>query len=456
MTATKHQRSDELIMRTGESIISSIRELAKLLECSDKQEQSRVAEPTPAVIERAILKSFTFPTIEHRQDTISEAHEKTFQWIFRSPELHDKPWSDFTHWLQFEDDIYWISGKAASGKSTLMKYFRGHPLIAKHLAAWSGKTPLTVAHFFFWYAGTPLQKSQAGLLRTLIHQVLDERRELIPHVMPELWQEAKSYTVNTLERLHKSWHAWSVSDLKQLLEDLIRQTEFSSKFCFFVDGLDEYDGDHTEITSLVSRISSYANVKLCLASRPLMVFENEFEGYPTLRLQDLTVDDIRLFIDDKLNQHRKVKELKEQDPDKMQDLITEIVQMSSGVFLWVAIVTSDLLKGLTNQDSLSDLQNVLRKLPPELDDLFFHMFTSIKPRLYMEQASRLFQIVYHKESPLSAIELSFADDENPNLALSACIEELSPEEKRARERAISARIKSRCAGLLEVRAMQSR
>jgi hypothetical protein len=140
----------------------------------------------------------------------------------------------------------------------------------------------------------------------------------------------------------------------------------------------------------------------------------------------------------------------------MRDLITEIVQMSSGVFLWVALVTNSLLRGLTNQDSLSDLQEVLRKLPPELDDLFFLMFRSIKPRLYMEQASRLFQIVYHRGSPLSAVELSFADEDDSYLALSASIEKLSPEEKLARENAISARIKSRCAGLLEVHTMQSR
>lgn len=36
-------------------------------------------------------------------------------------------WNDFVAWLEEGDGLYWIAGKAGSGKSTLMKYIASHP-----------------------------------------------------------------------------------------------------------------------------------------------------------------------------------------------------------------------------------------------------------------------------------------------------------------------------------------
>jgi len=33
-----------------------------------------------------------------------------------------QPWSNFDDWLEHGKDIYWLTGKPSSGKSTLMKY----------------------------------------------------------------------------------------------------------------------------------------------------------------------------------------------------------------------------------------------------------------------------------------------------------------------------------------------
>jgi hypothetical protein len=143
-------------------------------------------------------------------------------------------------------------------------------------------------------------------------------------------------------------------------------------------------------------------------------------------------------------------EIRRRSPEMTQELIEEIVNMSSGVFLWVALVTKSLLKGLTNFDNISDLRRRLREFPPELDDLFNRMLHDIQPTFYFEQASRLFQAVYHSESPLSTIELSLADDEDSELAMKAKIRSLSHNELYRRNREIANRLKTRRAGLLEV------
>jgi len=449
----RHDRSDALIVQTGENIIASVERLARNWEKAAKLTTVAMwpsEETSQAVVGDAILRSLLYPKIEFRRETIVQAHAKTFQWIFQDPKARNKPWSNFTSWLRYQNDIYWVNGKAASGKSTLMKYLGTHPDVKKHLAGWAEESPFVCAHFFFWNLGTTLQKSQAGLLRSLLHQALSQHAHIIPKVMPELWKAMSRRTDSFVRELPESWYSWSVLELQYVLEGLFKMTANSIKFCFFIDGLDEYDGDHLEIISLLRQIPSNSNVKLCISSRPLLVFEQVFAECPRLCLQDLTVDDIQLYVQDKLNEHKAMSKLQHKEPNLTRLLIKKIVDMSSGVFLWVTIATRSLLKGLTNLDGIADLQKRLRELPPELDDLFSLMLRSIKPEFYLEQASRLFQLVFHAHSPLSTVELSFADDEDTSFAMDGGFCSLSHEEAVQRDASMTARLKSRCAGLLEV------
>jgi len=133
------------------------------------------------------------------------------------------------------------------------------------------------------------------------------------------------------------------------------------------------------------------------------------------------------------------------------ELTRKILDMSSGVFLWVKLVVQSLLDGLTNYDSLSDLHTRLLELPPELHDLYHLMVRSISPPFYMVQASRVLQIVVQAVKPLSVLLLSFADEEDIHLAARASVGGLLIEESELREKSITAKINSRCRGLLEVR-----
>ncbi len=74
------------------------------------------------VYHRRYLGSLWYPEIKHREETIKEAHARTFRWIFE-PDVSDKAvrrWHSFVEWLASGQGTYWISGKAGSGKSTLM------------------------------------------------------------------------------------------------------------------------------------------------------------------------------------------------------------------------------------------------------------------------------------------------------------------------------------------------
>lgn len=72
------------------------------------------------ILAQNIINGLSFPEIYTRESNITESFEDTFTWIFQ----HDgtRPWSDFVNWLKNGNDLYWINGKAGSGKSTLMKF----------------------------------------------------------------------------------------------------------------------------------------------------------------------------------------------------------------------------------------------------------------------------------------------------------------------------------------------
>jgi hypothetical protein len=120
-----------------------------------------------------VLGSLNFDIIADRHEEIHETYKNTYDWIFREPSASKKrPWADFSHWIQNGMGIYWINGKAESGKLTLMKYISDDPQTRQLLP--SSNPPWIIVSFFFRNAGEQLQKSHEGFLRTLLHQALSK------------------------------------------------------------------------------------------------------------------------------------------------------------------------------------------------------------------------------------------------------------------------------------------
>ena len=248
---------------------------------------------------------------------------------------------------------------------------------------------------------------------------------------------------------------WSRMELMKGFDRLLKQDGVSAKFCFFVDGLDEYDGNHTEVIKLFQGVAASSNVKMCLSSRPLLAFEDSFGNCPKLMLQDLTQNDIKLYTDIELAKSPRFEILKMREPERAPKLVTEIVDKSAGVFLWVTLIVKSLLEGLQNSDRVSDLQKRLRTLPAGLEDLYLLMMSTLD-EFYQQQASQLFQIVHRARLPLSVLSLSFADEEDPEFAIRAKLEPLDENELSWRYEETVRRVNSHCKGLLEARALSGK
>jgi hypothetical protein len=460
--------------KTRAIVVDSIREATGLIPKTTSEYDEQIGNKRTEErylrmkVEDHLLRSLSFPTMADRIEEVAEAHAQTFQWLFEDgPEVTSpRNWSNFAEWLRHGNGIYWVNGKAASGKSTLMRYILRHPKTVELLTSWAYPLPVRRANFFFWNSGTIEQRSQVGFLRSLLYEVLHQRRELIPVVLP--WQWAIQYSV----LLNHSGdggetHMWTIKRLIQAVKLLAREDIVPIKLFLLVDGLDEYDGDPEELANMFRNLtsSSNTNVKVCLSSRPLMVFKDAFSSSPRLQLQDLTSQDIKLYVNDKLSNNPRYEVLAQREPNRAPALVNDIVTRAEGVFLWVTLVVKSLLDGMGNRDGITDLQRRLSLLPSDLEDLYAHMLKNIDD-FYKARASEIFQLVrarremdetigpsIHSQEPLTILALAMADPDALEILNSASFNRSDDEVDRLCTE-MEDRLSVRCAGLLEVHSPQ--
>ena len=392
--------------------------------------------------EQSFLSSLYFETLATRYGRISVAHHRTFDWLLNEDQ-DDAPFNPrFTEWLEQKQGVYWIAGKAGSGKSTLMKFLGdNNPLVLQALEKWSSSRRLVTATHYFWNAGTPEQKSQEGLLRSLLYDVLRQCPDLMPLIASSRWNSVTS-------RNDRS--PWNRQELLDAFLQVSTRTVDSARFCFFVDGLDEYAGEHADIVSVLSRLATSEAIKICLSSRPWNVFENAFGKSldRKLLLQDFNAPDIKLYVKDMLEADDEYLQLKGQD-DRYEQLAEEIVDKAQGVFLWVFLVVRSLRRGLTNADTLLVLQNRLRQFPTDLRDFYTQMVGNIED-VYHKQMAQSLHIAVALSEPSSVLLYSYLDEEDESYAERLEVQPWNGPEIVDRCNLMGRRLNARCADLLEV------
>jgi hypothetical protein len=337
-----------------------------------------------------------------------------------------------------------------------MKYMAHASETRRQLAAWSGNDKFIIASFFFWNSGTWLQKSQTGLLRSLLYTLLQNCDDLLPICLPSWHAAASRGKLDSKDGL-------TLTELKTAFFKAIESRAVARHFCFFVDGIDEFEGDHAELSEFFKSIANSPWLKVIVSSRPIPACVDVLYECANLRLQDLTHNDIEKYVYDMIGKHRRIKELQYEQKEETSNLVSEIVEKASGVFLWVTLVVKSLLDGLRNFDTIQDLRQRLDDTPEELRDLYKHMISCMEP-LYRRQASEIFQIVYRyyevagtdkERSQIATMQLAQATETKPSDAIKATIGPLSVQRKKLRCVAMEGRLRSRCCGLLELHHLTS-
>jgi hypothetical protein len=322
---------------------------------------------------------------------------------------------NFTRWLKEGGGVFHISGKAGSGKSTLMKFLCAHEHTKEGLEIWAGEEKKAVlARFYFWKSsGDNLQFSLPGLYRSILFETLKYCPYLIPELFPRHWEMLN----NNIS--HVPGDFIRDKDAQNAFESLTAKGSFSQhRFCFFLDGLDEYQGqwtDHVKLVENLQRWTAGGDVKICASSRPYLQFDKLVASEDRrIHLHELTRHDIYLF------SRKMIEDTLKDDLGRVQEyylrLVEKVVERSEGVFLWARLVVCSLLEGMSRHDKEAVLEHKLEISPPDINGLYSELLDTLSPDDRV-RAERMMLLTAHNpfSSPLSSVVYAFIDQlSNPH------------------------------------------
>ena len=333
----------------------------------------------------ALLAALEFPQMNLRRMNIEKEFPGTCTWLERTEE--------YTRWREPSEDGYpctlWIKGVSGAGKSTILKY-----AYDKDRAC---PSYMPVA-FFFDAKGCDLAKSAEGMFRALLHQL----------VSGTVFDLALHDSATRSEMEYFKTRGWPVALLKSLFRQAILSRAIRNLLpvVSYIDALDECAEDEvrellTYFEDLASDTGLTESLRVCFSSRP---YPNMTIGHcKTISLETRPEHEngIRKYALSRL----RVGYFENSNSDFHRGLVSEIIERSSGVFLWVVLVTARLRKSGDQGVPPRILREHLLEIPQTLHELFDNMLDQDKTS---DCLLSIVQWVLFAQGRLRAIDLYFA------------------------------------------------
>ncbi|KAI1284086.1 prion-inhibition and propagation-domain-containing protein [Xylaria sp. FL0933] len=349
---TRQHITSEFMAKEDVSRLNDVKSLALIYDAtSDSGEQymaDAAAERLNNLCTRIILGKIWFRSLHERRDAVEAAHHNTLRWALESPENTSTQdayikWDSLPSWLESDNQpSFYRSGQAQ-------------------------------AHY-------ALGLSSSGTWMFSITWYLN---------YCQLCGETQSFKANHVPPP-------TDTELGIAFDKLSSHYGLNRSFCFFIDGLDELDGDDHYGTSYIRKLVQNPRIKVVVSSRPISPCILAFSELPSLQLQDLTRCDIAHYIQSTLGSHPYMEKFAVSTSIGAVFLIMEeSAAKASGVFLWVILACRSLVNGLAACDNIQELRKRVDELPPELEDLFTHMLNRVERRYY-GQAAKMLKICYQR------------------------------------------------------------
>lgn len=334
-------------------------------------------------LKRSLVEQLYFDKIDERLTHLTPAQATTCRWFLTEHKY--RSWQDLAQQPD-HGGFLWIQGNPGTGKSTLMKY-----LFEKTKLNTKGDPSRITLSFFFLARGAVEEKTTTGLYRALLHQLFEKASDLQDKLD---WMTADG--ARTIQR-----NGWSEAALQDTLMHAVPMLANRS-LTIFVDALDECDENKAaDMVSFFEGLCDCAaeakvRVQVCFSSRyyPSVVVKKGIE----VNLEDETghTEDIKKYIKSRLRLNSKSKHA--------ESLRSEILNKSSGIFLWVVLVV-DILNNDTSVSNQKRRER-LKEIPPKLSDLFQMILARDGDDL--EQLQLCLKWVLFATRPLKPQELYFA------------------------------------------------
>lgn len=393
-----------------------------------------------------IFGKLRFEELDDRLCSASDPLEGTFEWVFGEQQEEE---GGLLEWFGNTrgDNLFWITGKPGSGKTSLMKYLFRNPRVFESLEAWSGQAPGITSGFFFWNCGTEVQNSPTGVLRSLLYESLqdmiygplEQDQDIVQMIFSDRWKQFTSYGGGL--------HEFLFPELLRAFELMI--SDDSKKFLFLIDGLDEMDRYSNELSDIIISATKMDHVKVCVSSRPSPLAQAALEKMPTLVLDVWNRDDIEMGIMDAFEQDHGPSKMRgaTQSPEERY-IVNSLTEKASGVFLWATLATHFLIEGTSPSDNFQTFQRRAAALPSDLDDLLSHILQHLNPA-DLEQFWKTSALIESHRYP-QLIPLSYALTVDTNTAIAAEIRPLTPYEVTQKTIDMLDLVRHRCMNLFSI------
>lgn len=340
------------------------------------------------------LKSLRFDN--SRYEKISEEYEGSFEWIWTHNEYESWSISDTSRLL-------YVQGKPGSGKSTFIKYFNRNLLLKEPSAQQA-----ILARFFYSYRDGELQRSHYNLLLSVLHEILHQDEYFFYH------QCQTEFRAHQRFELH---FKWKYDSLKRVLKSL-QDYQTYIRYYLIIDAVDESEEkDRREILGLLLELCSkmkHSVVKIFMASRPVAQLEarrDQFHNF--IKLDDETRSDIY--------NYAQLQLYGLSSTDLLAQATAYILKNAQGVFLWVKLISEQLIAAYEEGYSEEEVFELLKRLPTELEDFYSLMLEKMRHnKSSLLHAAKLFRLILFARRPLTideilhALGISDNVDSNPN------------------------------------------
>lgn len=319
---------------------------------------------------------------------LPERVDGTCEWVLSNPQ--------YRSWVHDpQAGLLWVTGHSGSGKTTLSSY------ITEHLGLKGVSTRADpIVCCFFCNEGIEDQRDANAILRSLIFQILIERRYLVRHVKSTFdYDENGTHILKSYNRL------WSI------FNDLMCDSQLG-QVSIIIDAVDECEKTSRKrlmesIAKLIDGLRSQSSrcVRFLVTSRPSSIITTCFPGYKPQRLpleeKGSEIErDLQLVIHQRVGKIATRIEAKQDTVALMERSLTENADRT---FLWLKFTLDILDDELLS--SPGDLRRILAELPRDLEEAYEHYLRKV-PRGQEDFAIKIFRLVIASFRPLSLDEVN--------------------------------------------------